>query len=104
MWSANQSRASSVTRSSVPGLLEEVGGAGDHLQPALAVQPGPGLPVEFEDLRVGAADDEQRGGRHRAQPGSGEVGPAAAETTAAGRASGSAAAHSAAAAPVLAPK
>ena len=57
----NQSRAASAAASSV-ALVEQVGGARDDHQPALAPRQGLRLPVEVEDM-VLAPDDEGAWGR-----------------------------------------
>ena len=88
-------------------LLEQVGGAGHDVQPVLAAQLGPAAcSVELDDDLVAAADDQQRrrADRRRAA-GPARSGRPPRETTARDvGARASAAAHSAAAAPVLAPK
>jgi hypothetical protein len=74
-------------------LLEEVGGTGDDGKTVVAPQVGLGLAVEADDDVVVTPHDKEGRRRDSVQAGGGEIG-----TT------GSAAAHKAAAAPVLAPK
>src|SRR6266702_2603833 len=78
-------------------LLEQVGGAGHHSQVVLAPQLRLGPAVEVQHHLVMPADDEQCRSGHGREPGAGKIGAAAAGTTAAVPAPGSAAAHSAAA-------
>jgi len=41
-----------------PRLLEQMRRSGDDLEPRLASHPSLRLPVELEDLPIGAADDQ----------------------------------------------
>jgi hypothetical protein len=86
------------------GLLEEVGGAGDDREPVLAAQPGLCIAVEVEYQLVVAPTISSVGAVTSGSRGPARSGLPPRETTAAIRAPGSATAHNAAAAPVLAPK
>ena len=55
------------------GLLEQVGRAGDDLDPMLAGHLVGGLAVEFEHLHVATSDDEQRRRPHGTEARCGEV-------------------------------
>ena len=60
------------------GLLEEMRGARDDPEQLLAGQGGERLPVQFDDVAVLAADDQQRGCGDLREPRTGEIGAAAA--------------------------
>ena len=59
-------------------FFKKVGGAGDEPQFLWTAQLGGGLPVEFDDLGVAVAHNQQRGGFDARQRRAGKVGPAAA--------------------------
>ena len=100
----NQSRASSAAAARVPGSSNRWVGVGYHGQLVLAAQLGLGPAVEAEHLLIAPADDEQRGRRHGPEARTGEIGTSATGHHGRNVGAGSAAAHSAAAAPVLARK
>ena len=85
------------------GLFEQMRGTLDDRQLARAAQLRQGAAVQFEYRPVGTADDQQRGGPHVGKPLPGQVRTATARHDRRDLAP-AAAAHSAAAAPVLAPK
>ena len=95
----NQSRASPAAGLEGAGLLELVGCAGHYRQVVLAAQLRLGPAVEVQHHLVTPADDEQRWCGHGRKPGRARSGRPLRDTTAAMPAPGSAAAHSAAAAP-----
>jgi hypothetical protein len=86
------------------GLLEQVGRPGNDLDPALAPELCVSLAVEVEDDLVRAAYDQQVGAWTSASRRPARSGRPPRDTIAATGGEGLAAAHSAAAAPVLAPK
>jgi hypothetical protein len=59
------------------GLFEQVGGAGDDLEPLFDPQVLQRFAVHIDDRQIQAANDEQRGGFDAGEDGDGEVGAAA---------------------------
>ena len=99
----NQSRASSAAARRVPGSSNRWVAPGTTASRFSQRSRAWAWRLSSSTIVV-AADDQQRGGRDRGEAWPGEIGTAPRETTAAMSAPGSVAAHSAAAAPVLAPK
>jgi hypothetical protein len=86
------------------GLLEQARCAGHDLEPMLAAQVAGRLPIELDHDIVPATDDQQGRGADLPETLPSEVGTPPRDTTARTGDPGAAAAHSAAPAPVLAPK
>ena len=99
----NQSVATSATRSSAPGSAKRCPAPGTTTS-RCGHRRSAAEPVELENLGVRAADDQEGRSGHVVQPVVGEVRAAPAETIALTALVRSAAANSAAAAPVEAPK
>ena len=86
------------------GLLEQVRGTGDDLQFDRRRHLGHRLAIECDDLRIGAAHDQQRRGTDAGQRLTGQVGPASARDHGVDGLRPLGRRHGAAPPPVLAPK